>query len=98
VEIAKILVDQIRRALDALRNLVYGMTAHEIVLYATRMRAHMERLFILITVGDLIGVPILPPYYSLRLLPYLVPHIATWKRQVLRERDFVDAEGLDLLG
>lgn len=51
----------------------------------------------LITIGDLIGLPILPPYYSLRLLPYLVPNISTWKRQLLRERDFTDAEGLDLL-
>ena len=23
--------------------------------------------------GDMIGVPILPPYYSLRLLPFIVP-------------------------
>jgi hypothetical protein len=57
----------------------------------------MENLFILITLGDLIGVPILPPYYSLRLLPYLVPNIASWKRRVLRERDILDADGLDLL-
>jgi hypothetical protein len=81
----------------AARNLAYGMIAHEVVLYATRMRANMERLFMLITIGDLIGLPILPPYYSLRLLPYLVPNIATWKHQILRERDFTDAEGLDLL-
>ena len=33
----------------------------------------MEHLFILITMGDLLGIPILPPYYSLRLLPYVVP-------------------------
>jgi hypothetical protein len=37
------------------------------------------------------GVPILPPYYSLRLLPYVVPQIATWKRRMLREKDVADA-------
>jgi hypothetical protein len=37
--------------------------------------------------GDMLGVPILPPYYGLRLLPYVVPQIATWKRSVLRERE-----------
>ena len=26
----------------------------------------MEHLFILITMGDMLGVPILPPYYSLQ--------------------------------
>ena len=38
-----------------------------------------------------IGVPILPPYYSLRLLPYVVPQISTWKRRMLREKDLTDA-------
>ena len=38
----------------------------------------------------MIGVPVLPPYYSLRLLPYVVPQIATWKRRMLREKDVVD--------
>jgi hypothetical protein len=41
--------------------------------------------------GDMLGIPILPPYYSLRLLPYVVPQIATWKRRMLREKDVSDA-------
>jgi len=35
-------------------------------------------------------VPILPPYYSLRLLPYIVPVVNVWKRRLLRERDLTD--------
>jgi len=27
----------------------------------------------------------------LRILPYVVPQIATWKRRMLRERDITDA-------
>jgi hypothetical protein len=27
----------------------------------------------------------------LRLLPYVVPQIATWKRRMLREKDMADA-------
>jgi len=50
-----------------------------------------HHLFILITMGDLLGIPILPPYYSLRLPPYVVPQIATWKRRILREKDVADA-------
>jgi hypothetical protein len=87
----------ITRFVNAARKVLYGVAAHEIVLYTVRLRADMETLFILITVGDLIGVPVLPPYYSLRLLPYVVPNIQTWKRRVLRERDILDSEGLDLL-
>ncbi len=66
--------------------------------HALEMRASVESLFMLATVGDLIGVPILPPYYSLRLLPYLMPHIATWKRRVLREREFSDQHEYHLDG
>ncbi|MEW6567144.1 MAG: hypothetical protein AB1449_03060 [Chloroflexota bacterium] len=70
---------------------VYGMAAHDMTRFALKTRGSMEHLFILITMGDLLGVPILPPYYSLRLLPYVVPQISTWKRRMLRERDLTDA-------
>ena len=74
-----------------IRETVYGMAAHDMSRAALRTRASMEHLFILITMGDLLGIPILPPYYSLRLLPYVVPQIATWKRHMLREKDAADA-------
>jgi hypothetical protein len=70
---------------------IYGMSAHDMSRAALRTRASMEHLFILITMGDLLGIPILPPYYSLRLLPHVVPQIATWKRRMLREKDVSDA-------
>ena len=73
------------------REVTYGMAAHDMTRYALRSRASMEHLLILITMGDLVGVPILPPYYSLRLLPYVVPQISTWKRRMLREKDLTDA-------
>ena len=72
---------------QAIRETIYGMAAHDMSRAALRTRASMEHLFILITMGDLLGIPILPPYYSLRLLPYVVPQIETWKRSVLRERE-----------
>jgi hypothetical protein len=70
---------------------LYGMAGHDMTRFALKTRGSMEHLFILITMGDLLGVPILPPYYSLRLLPYVVPQISTWKRRMLRERDLTDA-------
>jgi len=73
------------------KQLLYGMAGHDMARYALKTRGSMEHLFILITMGDLLGVPILPPYYSLRLLPYVVPQISTWKRRMLRERDLTDA-------
>ena len=84
--------------LQAIRETIYGMAAHDMSRAALRTRASMEHLFILITMGDLLGIPILPPYYSLRLLPYVVPHVATWKRRVLREKEFTDEHDYHLHG
>jgi len=81
----------VKRLWQNLRDTIYGMAAHDMSRAALRTRASMEHLFILITMGDLLGIPILPPYYSLRLLPYVVPQIATWKRRMLREKDVADA-------
>jgi hypothetical protein len=59
-----------------------------------RKRGEMERLFALIVFGDLVGLPVLPPYYTLRLLPYVVPMTSRWKRSLLRERDWTDLQEL----
>jgi len=80
-----------KRFLGKFREVTYGMAAHDMTRYALRTRASMEHLFILVTMGDMLGVPILPPYYSMRLLPYVVPQVATWKRRMLREKDVTDA-------
>lgn len=77
--------------MDSAKSVLYGMAGHDMARYALKTRGSMEHLFILITMGDLLGIPILPPYYSLRLLPYVVPQISTWKRRMLRERDLTDA-------
>ena len=81
----------LRGFLGKFREVTYGMATHDMTRHALRSRASMEHLFILTTMGDLVGVPILPPYYSLRLLPYVVPQISTWKRRMLREKDLTDA-------
>ncbi|HZT05411.1 MAG TPA: hypothetical protein VFC51_00120 [Chloroflexota bacterium] len=81
----------LRGFLRGFKEVVYGMASHDMARQAIRTRASMEHLFILTTMGDLLGVPILPPYYSMRLLPYVVPQVATWKRRMLREKDMTDA-------
>lgn len=81
----------LKRVFKASREVIYGMAAHDTHRFALKTRGSMEHLFVLITMGDLLGVPILPPYYSLRILPYVVPQVSTWKRRMLRERDITDA-------
>jgi hypothetical protein len=68
----------------------YGMTVYEMVRDLHKERGMIERLFILVVFGDLLGVPLLPPYYALRLLPHVVPNIQGWRHSMLRERDLTD--------
>jgi len=75
---------------DKLREVIEGLTVHGQSTAILRVKAQIDNLFMLITLGDMLGVPILPPYYSLRLMPYVFPNIQNWKRYMLRERDFTD--------
>jgi hypothetical protein len=84
--------------LEKIREFFYGLYRYEFELQALEMRGEVESAFMLITFGDMLGVPIMPPIYSLRILPYLVPEIAKWKRRVMRERDMVDKQEMHLHG
>jgi len=81
---------RIRSGFRAVGDIIYGASIYEMTRDLRKERAHLEHLFILIVFGDFLGIPVLPPYYTLRLLPYVVPNITGWKRSMLRERDLTD--------
>lgn len=85
--------EKIDEIFEWIRGFFYGMMFYETVRTFRRQRADLEHLFVLISFGDLIGVPIIPPYYNIRLLPYIVPLINVWKNRMLRERDLTDLIG-----
>jgi len=91
--------DKLRRAGRAAGEILYGMTVFGWVRDVQRQQAEVERFFVLVTFGDIVGLPILPPYYTMRLLPYVIPMLSRWKRGLLRERDLTDLaefiEGVD---
>jgi len=78
------------KVLHTLREVIYGMTVYDWVRELEKSRREQERLFTLVVYGELLGMPILPPYYTLRLLPYIVPALENWRRSMLRERDLTD--------
>ena len=81
-----------------IREFFYGLTGLEFERQALELRGSLETIFFVATLGDMLGVPVMPPIYSLRLLPYAMPHITTWKRRMLREREFSDSEEFHLHG
>jgi hypothetical protein len=84
------LQERLRGWAKMIGEMFYGMTVYEMVRDLNKERGMIERLFILAVFGDVLGVPILPPYYAMRLLPYVVPHIQGWRHSMLRERDLTD--------
>jgi hypothetical protein len=83
-------LEQLRKTGRTLGEMVYGATVYDWVRELQKERGMVERLFVLAVFGDFLGVPILPPYYALRLLPYVVPAIEGWRYSMLRERDLTD--------
>lgn len=85
------ILDRIR---NVLRDFFVGAAYLEFEQTIRAEKVARQDLFLLLTYGDLLGVPILPPYYSLRILPYIFPGIASWKKRLLRERDLTELKGL----
>jgi hypothetical protein len=91
-----VLSSRLRGLSKILREILYGMTVYEMDLGLRRERGDLDHLFMLVVFGDLVGLPLLPPYYSMRLLPYIIPSVETWKRSLLRERDLTDFASIDI--
>ena len=70
--------------------MLYGATIWEMVRDVHKERGQRERLFILLVFGDLLGIPVLPSYYSLRLLPYIARSLELWRESLSRPRDLTD--------
>ena len=96
IHFSKRLLSIVKKVIQTIREVLYGMTVYDWVHELNKARHEEERLFMLIVYGDLLGVPILPPYYTLRLLPFLVPTYENWRRSMLRERDFTDLFGQEI--
>ena len=90
------LVAKLKGSPQVVKVIIYGLLFHEIVLVTKKERGHLDNLFMLVIFGDMIGLPLLPPYYSLRLFPHILPSLEKWKRRVLRERDVTDFVAHDL--
>jgi hypothetical protein len=87
-----------RRRWRAIKDFVYGLTGFQFVQHAREMKHEAETLFFLVTLGDLVGLPIMPPVYSLRLLPCIAPEIVKWKHQLAGKKEFWEKEEYDLHG
>ncbi|MFQ5711713.1 MAG: hypothetical protein ACE5GD_08035 [Candidatus Geothermarchaeales archaeon] len=71
---------------SAIKEFLFGLLAFDTHRGYLSMWSKHRDVFMLLTLGDVFGIPVLPPYYSLRILPYFIHDIKQWKRRLLRER------------
>jgi hypothetical protein len=77
--------------LHSIREFLFGFAAYEHVRYAHASKSKLGDTLTVVLFGDMLGVPMIRPYYAFRLLPYLLPAIGGWKQRFLKERDLVEA-------
>jgi hypothetical protein len=82
--------DQGAGILKSMREFLLGFTGYEHSVTALKQKAALDNLMTLIFFGDLIGLPIIKPYYALRMLPHVFPRLEGWKRSMMRQRDWSD--------
>ncbi len=80
----------------SIKDFLYGLARHELEGEVKRQKIQLENAIMLYAFGDLLGIPLYHRYYALRLFPYFIPKIESWKRRMLRERDLTDMGGIDL--
>ncbi len=76
--------------IQAAKDFLYGFLLHGMVSGVYDKKAELDDIFVLFTVGEAIGVPVFPGYYSLRLVPYYVARFPHWKKKTLKPRDLLD--------
>ncbi len=95
-EVSSLGRERLRKSWQVVGEVFRGMTVHELEMELRKERGAFDQLFLLIVFGDLIGLPMFPPYYTMRLLPYILPRIKIWRRSVLREKDLSERMALDM--
>ena len=75
---------------DTIKRSLKGFFLHGFLDGIKGQKRRLDEAIVFCLFGKLIGFPGLFNYYHLRLLPYYIGQLHSWKRRVLREKDFFD--------
>jgi hypothetical protein len=76
--------------LRGVREFFYGFLLHGMVSGVYEKKAELDDVFMLLILGESIGVPVLPGVYHLRLVPYSVARFPGWKKKIVKPKDLLD--------
>ena len=77
-----------------LKDFLFGASSFEIQQTVRQEKLARHDLILLFSFGDLLGVPVLPPHHSLRLLPYFYPALNSCKKSMVKPKDLTEISGL----
>jgi hypothetical protein len=76
--------------IQAIKDFLYGFFLHGMVSGLYEKKSELEDIFMLLIVGETIGVPVFPGFYHLKLVPYYAGRFHRWKKKTLKPRDLFD--------
>jgi hypothetical protein len=64
----------------------YGSSAYGVTRELMQQRGELEQILLFLVMGDQLGLPVYPSYYSRRLLPLLYPRLSPWRRSLIKPK------------
>jgi len=77
----------IRKIVQAAVDFSFNSSAYGVTREVMSQRNELDTLFLLLILGDSVGVPVFRSYYSYQLFPHLLLRLAIWKRNLLRRKE-----------
>ena len=78
----------------AAKDFFFGAIAFELQQTARQEKLARRDMILLLSFGDLLGIPVFPPFYHLRLLPYFYPALKSWKKRMVKKKDLTEFSDL----
>ena len=80
---------KIRKLKVALKDFLLGATVHDMIKDLKEKRLITEYTLMSVVLGDMLGYPV-SSFYKLKMLPFWLSRLQTWKHHMLKEGDVTD--------
>ncbi len=74
----------------AAKDFLFGLFLYELYYDTLKYARKYKDAINIFIIGEMLGLPLMGTYLSMRLLPYLFPEIEKWKFRQLRDSDVTD--------
>lgn len=76
--------------LEGLKDFLSGFLFGGLISGARVEKGRLEDLFRLLTLGEVMGIPFMGNYYTLRFLPFQVQGFSAWQKRMIKPKDLLD--------